>query len=86
MEVGYTGYESIFEKRGEWRNKEFFDLEERKRTAKEYIADLMQITAKEMQYMEAFEQKDYRPELLFDEQEIIENIREHPMALWKCRK
>lgn len=68
------------------RNKEFFDLEERKRTTKEYIADLMQITEKEMQYMEAFEQKDYRPELLFDEQEIIENIREHPMALWKCRK
>lgn len=68
------------------RNKEFFNLEERKRAAKEYIADLMQITEKEMQYMEAFEQKDYRPELLFDEQEIIENIREHPMALWKCRK
>lgn len=68
------------------RNKEFFDLEERKRAAKEYIEDLMQTTEKEMQYMEAFEQKDYRPELLFDEQEIIENIREHPMALWKCPK
>lgn len=68
------------------RNKEFFDLEERKRAAKEYIADLMQMTEKEIQYMEAFEQKEYRPELLFDEKEIIENIREHPMALWKCLK
>ena len=67
------------------RNKEFFDLEGRKRKAKEYMAELMQITEKEMQYMEAFEQKDYRPELLFDQKEIIENIKDHPMALWKCR-
>lgn len=67
------------------RNKEFFDLEARKRKAKECIAELMKVTEKEMRYMEAFEQKDYRPELLFNEKDIIENIKDHPMALWKCR-
>ena len=68
------------------RNKEFFDLEIRKLKAKEYIEELMCMTEKEIQYMEAFERKDYRPELLFEEEDILENIKEHPMALWKCRK
>ena len=45
----------------------------------------MRVTDREMQYMESFEQKEYRPELLFSEEDILENIKEHPMALWKCR-
>ena len=34
---------------------------------------------------EAFEQKEYRPELLFTDSSVLENIKEHPMALWKCK-
>ena len=45
----------------------------------------MQVTAEEMEYMEAFEQKEYRPELLFKDAEILERVKEHPMALWKCK-
>ncbi len=68
------------------RKKENFDLEERKRSAKSYISELMKITPQEMEYMEAFERKEYRPELLFDDTVIIENIERHPMAVWKCKK
>lgn len=68
------------------RKKENFDLEERKESAKQYISKLMIMTPEEIEYMEAFEQKDYRPELLFDDSSIVENIKEHPMALWKCKK
>lgn len=67
------------------RNKEFFDLESRKKSAKKYIAEVMNVTESEMQYMEAFEHKNYRPELLFDEKDIVERIKDHPMAAWKCR-
>lgn len=45
----------------------------------------MKITSEEMEYMEAFEHKEYRPELLFEDEYIIENIKVHPMALWKCK-
>lgn len=45
----------------------------------------MQVTAEEMEYMEAFEQKEYRPELLFKDAGILERVKEHPMALWKCK-
>ena len=65
--------------------KDKFDLEEKERVAKEYIARLMKLTDKEMEYMENFIKKQYKPELLFEDVEILERIRNHPMALWKCK-
>lgn len=63
-----------------------FDLEGKKQQAKEYIASLMKVTDEEMEYMERFIAKDYKPELLFEDTEIVERIRNHPMALWKCNR
>ena len=62
-----------------------FDLEGKKQQAKDYIAMIMRPTKEEMEYMERFETKDYKPELLFDNAEILERVRNHPMALWKCK-
>lgn len=39
----------------------------------------------EKEYMDRFISKEYRPELLFEDYEIVERIKNHPMALWKCR-
>ena len=66
--------------------KNNFKLDERKQQAKDYIADLMQLTEREQEYMERFIAKEYVPELLFDDEEIVERIKEHPMALWKCQQ
>ncbi len=63
-----------------------FKLDERKRQAKDYIADLMQLTEREQEYMDRFIAKEYVPELLFDDIEIVERIKEHPMAIWKCQQ
>ncbi len=65
--------------------KDNFQLDERKRQAKNYISELMNLTDKENEYMDRFIAKEYRPELLFDVEEIVERIKEHPMALWKCQ-
>lgn len=62
-----------------------FDLEGKKQQAKEYIASLMKPTEAENDYMERFIAKEYKPELLFDDVEIVERLRNHPMALWKCK-
>ena len=67
------------------KKKEHFNLDTRKQNAKEYILDLMKLTEQELQYMTEFENKNYRPELLFDDKEILERIKDHPMALWKCQ-
>ena len=65
--------------------KDKFDLEGKKQQAKEYIASLMKLTEAEIEYMERFIEKEYKPELLFEDAEIIERLRDHPMALWKCK-
>ena len=65
--------------------KDNFDLEERKRQAKDYITKLMQLTEQECEYMDRFIRKEYMPELLFDDTDICERICRHPMAIWKCQ-
>ncbi|MCD8028821.1 MAG: nucleotidyl transferase AbiEii/AbiGii toxin family protein [Erysipelotrichaceae bacterium] len=62
-----------------------FDLETHKSQAKEYIHNIMKINDSEKEYMERFENEEYRPELLFDNSDIINKIINHPMALWKCK-
>lgn len=62
-----------------------FDLAGMKEKVKRYLGELMLLTEKEKKYLDLFEAKDYRPELLFDDKETINRIKNHPMALWKCR-
>ena len=66
--------------------KDNFNLDERKQQAKDYIADLMQLNESEREYIDRFIAKEYVPELLFDDREIVERIKEHPMAIWKCQQ
>ena len=67
------------------RRKEAFNLEATKKAVKDYLEDLMILTKSEAEFLERFENKEYLPELLFDNEEILERIRNHPMALWKTR-
>ena len=63
-----------------------FRLDERKRLAKDYIAKLLVLSDQEKEYLDSFAQKKYRPELLFDDKQIVDRVRNHPMALWKCKE
>jgi len=66
--------------------KDNFMLEERKHQAKDYIAELMKLTEQENEYMDRFVAKEFVPELLFEDEAIVERLKKHPMALWKCQK
>lgn len=65
--------------------KDNFMLEERKHQAKKYIEDLIQLTESEQEYIDRFVVKDYAPELLFEDEVVVERIKHHPMAIWKCQ-
>ncbi len=67
------------------RKKDHFALEERKESAKAFIHKLMVLTATENEYLEWFEKGEYKPELLFDDADILKNIKNHPMVLWKMQ-
>lgn len=66
------------------RNKDKFDLKTAQLQVKAWLESLLKLEENEQEFLHAFRNKTYQPELLFDSTEIVERIRNHPMALWKC--
>ena len=64
---------------------EFFELENVKITVAEFLKELLVLEDNERKFLDEFKAKKYRPELLFDDTDILDRIREHPMALWKIQ-
>ena len=53
---------------------------------KAYLSQLLILTDNEKMFIENFNRGVYQPDLLFDDAEIIELVREHPLAAWKTRE
>jgi predicted nucleotidyltransferase component of viral defense system len=68
------------------KTKDDFELEPAKKLVKEYMSELMVLSKKEKKFLNRFENGEYIPELLFEDEKIINRIKVHPMALWKLRK
>lgn len=66
------------------RNKVKFDLKTAQIQVKTWLNDLLKLENSEKEFLIAFRDKTYQPNLLFESQEIVERIQNHPMALWKC--
>ena len=63
-----------------------FDLEQAKAKVIDYLRGLINLMSQELTFINEFRNKNYKPELLFSDKNIIENILYHPMALWRCKK
>ena len=63
-----------------------FDLEQAKEKVINYLKELITLTPQETTFINEFRNKNYKPELLFDDKDMVENISHHPMALWRCKK
>jgi predicted nucleotidyltransferase component of viral defense system len=63
------------------KRKDDFELEPAKKLVKEYISELMVLTKEEKEFLDKFESGEYIPELLFEDKEIQDRIKNHPMAL-----
>lgn len=55
-------------------------------SVKDYLRGLFVFFDDEKEFIREFKGKNYRPELLFEEEEIVARISSHPMALWRVRK
>ena len=62
-----------------------FDFEIAKEEVIEFLEELLCLTDSEKVFIDSFVEKQYRPELLFEDIAIISNIQNHPMAYWKVR-
>ena len=68
------------------KKSERFNFEAAKIAVKEYLTNLMLLSNNEKRFIENFNRGNYQPELLFDDDIIIERIKEHPMAIWKIKE
>lgn len=64
----------------------FYDLEEEKNLVRKYLEKILVLNNNEKEYLESFKKGTYKPELLFDDEKILNRIKYHPMALWKTRQ
>jgi hypothetical protein len=67
------------------RKKEKFNLDETTDRVKAYLDDIMKLPDSERLFMYEFREKKYHPEYLFDEPEIVDRLKRHPMAIWKMQ-
>jgi predicted nucleotidyltransferase component of viral defense system len=66
--------------------KKYFPIEEAKENVTRYLKTILILTSEECEYMENFYNNIYKPELLFQNSEILERIVNHPMAIWKTQQ
>lgn len=68
------------------QNGEVVMLEKIQKTVRSFISELMILTNREREFIRLFTAKEYRPELLFNDDAILERVRHHPMAIWKIKE
>ena len=66
------------------RHKDKFDLQTAQLQVNEWLEGVLKLEDNEREFLNAFRDKRYCPELLFKSNEILDRIHDHPMALWKC--
>ena len=67
------------------RNGAFFDVVDAQKECIAYLEQLLVLRKEEKTFLDSFRAKQYRPEALFTDDDILTRIAEHPMAIWKCR-
>lgn len=68
------------------KKDDIFDYKRAVEIMKEKMCTILVPTDNEIQFIHAFRSKDYRPELLFDDNAMLERISIHPMAMWRTRE
>lgn len=68
------------------RKKEKFDLDVSKQRVENFLEETMKLEESERKFLECFRDKEYHPEYLFDDEAVVERLKNHPMALWKMQE
>jgi len=63
----------------------YFDLKPAREKVTDYLKELLLLTPQEKEFIECFGMDEYKPELIF-EGDMLNNVSDHPMAIWKCNK
>ena len=67
------------------RRTEHFEIQTAKTGVEEYLKGIL-LPEGDLSFWTYFAKGEYKPELLFDDPDILSRIAEHPMARWKCSR
>ena len=67
------------------RNPRKSNVDEMKQAVREYLKDILVIDDNTKLFYDKFQKGIYEPEILFDNEQIIERIKGHPMIIWKLK-
>lgn len=59
------------------------DLNSYKKNIEPFLSDLINLNKEQKEFLNLFNQKIYKPELLFSDKNILSRIINHPMIMWK---
>ena len=85
----FSGIDNISEKKIKTdlkpvlRGTEYFNLPTAQAKVKEYLKGIL-LPEDDLSFWKSFAKGEYKPELLFNDTEILSRITMHPMARWKC--
>lgn len=65
---------------------DMFDIEEAKKTVITFLKTLLVFSNSEKEFLSKIQNNIYIPELLFEDEKIIANIKNHPAVLWRTSK
>ncbi len=63
-----------------------FDIEKAKIKVMNYLKGFIVLSDREQEFVSEFGKKRYCPELLFEDESIVGNVKHHPAAMWRCRE
>lgn len=67
------------------KKDDIFNYKRAVEVVKAKMQTLLVPKSSEIEFIQAFRNKNYRPELLFDDKAILERISVHPMAMWRTK-
>lgn len=67
------------------RNPSHNNVDEMKNAVKLYLKDILVIDENVEIFYNDFKKGIFKPELIFDDEKIIERIKTHPMIIWKLK-
>lgn len=65
------------------RNPKKCNVEEMKNAVKKYLKEILVMDDSAILFYNKFQEGIYDPKLLFEDKEIAERVKEHPMIMWK---
>lgn len=68
------------------RDRDVFDLDSAKESVRNYLENTLVLTENEKLFLSEFKIGIYSPQLVFNDENTISKLKNHPMAIWKTNR